>query len=536
MADIADADLPVFPFRINWKNGIAERLEWKTDVLKDFAGNEQRRGLRLTPRREFEVTLTVWDAERSFLDLWLHRMLSQEFLFPVWHDSVRASLPAPQGQDTIWVDTRGLEFQIGSYGLLRGPTALLSERIEIAEVYDDRIVAAANLVLDWPKGTRVEPLLRGRMTEQTRASLSGGRAGDTQAVFQTTREAPYSLGAAPADQYAALPVMMPPPNRSEQIDMNYIWSFFESDSMSGRSYRRSDEKRSMIAQKHSWFLHGRAAKAAFRSLLYRLKGSLMPFWLPTFNHDLQMAVDTAPGASTLEIDAIGFSYTGGPTSGREYIVIDTVTQGRIYRRVTGTAAAPNGRERLVVDAPFAGGLLRQNVNYISWIDTARLENDRLELTHVNAADGVTTVSAIMRTFRNGPDGVMVNLNSQGNASDTLPAAIAKGITIAGFEPSDLLRLTMPPGQAYSAWSPWGVPPKTVPNTGSWTDFYVAKDGDPDRVVRLGSTTIYDGYEAARSAFQPTILTGAASYTFFIMDSPFGDNSGGLSIKVSVLGE
>lgn len=399
MAEIADADLPVFPFKVNWENGISERLEWKTDILTDLVGNEQRRGLRLHPRRDFEVTLTLWDAERSFLDLWLHRMVGSEFLFPLWHDSVRSTQEAAQAQKTIWVDTQGLEFQVGSYALLRGLTAMSFERVEIAAVHADRIVAVDDLVGTWPKGTRVEPLVRGWMTDQTRMSLVSSKAAQTQAEFQTTRAQLYDEGVDSADQYLDLPVLTQQPNRSDAMDVRQTWAFFESDSGSGRRYRKSEEGRARLSQKHSWFLRGRTNKAAFRSLLYRLNGPLGAIWLPTFNEDMTLAQDAEPGDASIYINEIGFAYTGGPTSGREYIVIHTTT-GRLYRKVTGTAIAPAGQERLVLDEPLPDGLTRQSVRIISWIDTARLENDRVEFNHINAADGMSTVSSIFKTFRN----------------------------------------------------------------------------------------------------------------------------------------
>lgn len=402
MAEIADANLPTFPFRVNWKAGVAERLEWKTDVLGDFLGNEQRRALRLTPRREFEVTLTLWDADRAFWDLWLHRMAGVEFLFPVWHDSVRASQDAPQGQKTIWADTRGLEFQIGSYGLLRGLTAQSFERFQIAEVYDDRIVTVANLVLAWPKGTRVEPVLRGRLTDQTNVKPVSTRASETQAVIQCVREQPYGEGVDSWDQYMGMPVLAITPNRSEDLSSSFDWAFSESDSLSGRRFRKSDTGRASVHQKHTWLLKGRTAKVLFRQLCYRLRGSAKAFWLPTFNDDLALSRNAGVAATSIYVKAMGFAYTGGPTSGREYVCVQKRDGTRLYRRITGTAASGSvTEERLVLDAPLPGGLTMGEVSRISWMDTARFENDRIEMSHVNAADGATTVAGVFQTFRHG---------------------------------------------------------------------------------------------------------------------------------------
>lgn len=401
MADLPDAALPVCPFRVNWRDGVTERLEWKTDTQADFLGNEQRRALRLTPRREWEVTLSLWDGERAFWDLWLHRLGGTEFLFPLWHDSVRAAQEAAQGDSEVRVDTRALEFTAGSYALLRGPTALSCQRVLVQEVHDDRIVLSEPLAVAWPKGTRVEPLVRGRLSEQNDVKAITSRVSETTVVFEGTRAQPYALGVDSWDQFLGVPVLPTGPNRSEEVSAQFAWAFSESDSETGRRYRKSDSGRAFVQQKHSWLLRGRTAKSEFRSLLYRLSGAAGALWLPTFNDDLQMTRDTPDGVMSLYVRNIGWSYTGGATSGREYVVIELVGGTRIFRRITGTAASGNpAEERLLVNAAFPGGLLRSAVRRISFMDTARLQNDRVEFKHVNAADGASTVSSIFQTFRN----------------------------------------------------------------------------------------------------------------------------------------
>ncbi len=398
MAEIADSALPVLPFRVNWKNGIAERLEWKTNILADFKGNEQRQAARLTPRREFEVTISLWGEDRQFWDLWLHRMVGTECMIPLWHDSVRATQAVTQGQRTIRLDTRGLEWEIGSYGLLRGLTAISSERFQVAEVHDDRLVAVAPIGAQWPKGTRVEPLRRGRMTDQTDVSIKNDRVSEATATFQLTTGQPFSTGVDDMDQYAGMPVVTRQPNRSESINMQYLWSSAEADNEIGRRYRKSDTGRAMVHQKHAWFLRGRAAKRDFRSMMYRLRGAQVPFWLPTFNSDMTPSRNTA--GTSLYVKAFGFAYTGGVTSGRDRICVRLRDGTCLYRRITGTAVSGNlSEERLVLDAALPP-LRPDQIALVSWMDAARFENDRIEFNHVNAADGVSTVVGMLQTFRN----------------------------------------------------------------------------------------------------------------------------------------
>lgn len=136
--------------------------------------------------------------------------------------------------------------------------------------------------------------------------------------------------------------------------------------------------------------------------------------------------------------------------------------------------------------------------------------------------------------------VVVNINSVTNAGTTNTAAFAAGVTISGYSPTDVLEVTLPTGQTYVAWSPWGRPSPAGYHEGSVNIFRVYKDGSSTNYVDLGTGASggygpYDGYEAARAAFGTAFLTGASSYTFAIFDNPITDNTGGISASVRVAG-
>ncbi|AGF89702.1 hypothetical protein SP099_00290, partial [Salmonella phage FSL SP-099] len=59
---------PVFLPLPNWKDGVTERIEWQTDVMISESGAEQRRPIRLHPRRSFEATFLRWEEKRTLLD------------------------------------------------------------------------------------------------------------------------------------------------------------------------------------------------------------------------------------------------------------------------------------------------------------------------------------------------------------------------------------------------------------------------------------------------------------------------------------
>jgi hypothetical protein len=134
---------------------------------------------------------------------------------------------------------------------------------------------------------------------------------------------------------------------------------------------------------------------------------------------------------------------------------------------------------------------------------------------------------------------IVDLSSTANGSTTAAGGISVGETISGFDPSDIIRVTLPTGQTWVAWSPWGEPEHTGVGSGSQNRFYVIPDGVADDMFMVGDQVFntgsgafgYDGYEAARAAFGTRTFTGGSEYHLFFLDDPVNDNSGGLSILV-----
>lgn len=108
---------------------------------------------------------------------------------------------------------------------------------------------------------------------------------------------------------------------------------------------------------------------------------------------------------------------------------------------------------------------------------------------------------------------------------------ADSIPVGGFAADDVIRLSLPSGQTYTAWKyDSGLP---------WVnEFDVQIGSDSFRVNQNGLTVSslshapfgFDTDEEARAAFGYQFITGATSYDFYICDLP-GDNSGGVSVLI-----
>lgn len=100
-----------------------------------------------------------------------------------------------------------------------------------------------------------------------------------------------------------------------------------------------------------------------------------------------------------------------------------------------------------------------------------------------------------------------------------------GVLLSGLDPAVAYTLSMPAGLTYVAWRPNTV---STPNRYLNDLRVTSAAGD----ASYGSAADFATAAAARAAFPGGTITGHASYTFWIYDTPTTDNDGGLSVTLT----
>ncbi len=387
--------LPVWTIRPNWRGGITERLEWKTDVLQSDTGVEQRRSVRVSPRRSLEFTVNPTRGQRTFLDLALHRLGAVEWLLPLWHDQGTLAVAALAGQKTIAFDNRWREHNPGGKALLYvGPQQWVV--IDINAQDDAGLYAVANLAATWPKGTKVYPLRRALLDERTSVANLTSRVGQSQVLF-TINEANDYPEVMPADAvFGGMPVMTIEPNRTAEIKLEHNRLTDEQDGEIGLRYRTDDAGRAFGVQSYNWQVRGREAQARFRSMLYWLRGRQRSIYLPSFNDDLLLTKPAAAGARSVTIEQAGIGYVGqgSPIPGRARFWTGKEMVLHSAMGVAGSMA----EEVLTIGTPLVGSYA-PGASW-SFMEAARLASDNLEIMHHADSDGMLECSAGFQTFAN----------------------------------------------------------------------------------------------------------------------------------------
>lgn len=391
---IPDSALPVWTVRPDWKNGILERLEWLTDVIKSDYGTEQARALRLSPRRTFEVGFLLTDQERVLVDLWLHRMGSTEFMVPLWHDHAILDSTVGIGAAVLSCDTRYREFEVGGFALVVGADAFSCDRLPITAISDTQIVVGGGGVTrSYAAGTAIHPLRRARIADESAVPALTSRVGQGTLKFELNQANDLADEGVWAATYAGYPIILDEPNRREDLALNYQRNRITIDNEVGLREIGDDAGRAFTIQKHLTLLVGREEHHAFRQMIYRLRGQQGRVWIPTFNDDVELARDRLAYEALLDIKQIGYGYTGGAVGGRQHILI-----GNVGHKIVGTAAAPTSdEERLTLAAPLGADIAAGAFG--SFMDTCRLASDAVEIQHVTDSDGVGEATLSFRSFR-----------------------------------------------------------------------------------------------------------------------------------------
>ncbi len=396
---MADIDLPVFSFRANRETPMIERLSFLTDVLRAQEGAEQRRSLRLTPRRGFSGDLLLTGAERTFFDLFNNRLAGQEMMVPLYWDVVPIASATVAGfTSRIAFNTVGHEFAVG-LAILQ-VDALRYEVVEIVAVDPAGIDLAQPTDSAWPAGTRLFPLRRALLNEVGAATHHSASVQTVTVTIGLTVANPRTPPADLSVVYQGLPVLLTEPNWSERLTTTYERLTTRLDNEFGLPFQVDALNRALAGQSHRWFLNGRQALASYRDMLYQRRGRAIAFWCPTFKADIELRAAALSAATQLVITNVGMVYVGGPTAGREYISIRHST-GTIFRRIV--SALPGlvaGTERINLDSPIGLDLSPGQVRKISFMEASRFDQDDFEIVHHSGADGMHECNAVIRNFVN----------------------------------------------------------------------------------------------------------------------------------------
>ena len=380
--------IQVFPFFINWSDGVQERLEWLTDVLTSAEYFTQRRQLRLHPRRYLSSEILLDNRDRQAFDMAIFGWGGRDWLVPIWFEIQQLNSATNAGQDFIACDTQFLDFSDGGNALLIGETIRDYEAVEIAEVQETGLLLARNLVKSWPVLSRIYPARTGRLVAQPRLNRKNDAVQKTDVEFMLTEVSSWPA-VMPATTYLGYPVLTSKPAETNDLTSTFQRILTTLD-ISGAIPVVSDATAmAMPLLEHADVLVGREEKAAYRSFVYALAGRSAAIWVQTFADDL---TPISFSSDAISIENIGAARYALGQPGRRHIAIELHTGEQLYRQISSIVEIDENTELVSLNSSFDPVISALEVARISWLFLAAKSSDTVEFKHETDSHGLCTTT------------------------------------------------------------------------------------------------------------------------------------------------
>ena len=387
-----------FPWRIDWADGVREKLTWATSIAQSKSGAEQRRAMRLVPRRNLSANLFLDKRERQFFDLAMFGWSARVWAIPVWFEIQLITSSVAAGSMEILCDTANRDFRANGLAILLSETAFHFETVEVLSVSPTKITLKRELLQSWPAGTRLYPARTARLEQVPSIRRKTDTLQSTSVDFVMTEPCEWPA-VAPVTTYRGRPVFDAVPNESEDLTSQFQRLLLQLDNGSAAPVVTDTANLAFFINQHSWMLYGRAEQAAARSFFYFMSGRLKSVWIPTHADDLTLVAVVSNTATTMDVAWCGYARFGQVKTGRKDIRIQLRNGTVFYRRITAAAEISADVERLQFDSVLGVQVFPEDVMRISWLMLMRGDSDSIEIQHVTDSDGLATTQQIFRSVR-----------------------------------------------------------------------------------------------------------------------------------------
>lgn len=385
-------------FAPDWADGVLERLTASTGIMQSESAVEQRRAIRLAPRREFEVPILLEGRERQLLDQALFGWGDRIWAIPIWPDIQLLATSVPVDAVFIPCAVQHLDFRAGGLALLRGDDAFTYEAIEVEGVTALGLELARATQQTWPAGSRLYPVRTAQLLEPPTPKKLTDQLISAQVRFLVMEPCDWPEQM-PATLYRGRPVWDRRPDDSEDLTNAAERLMLSLDSGLGIPQFTDTANRALALLGQRWIDQGRAQRAALRSFIYAMRGRQKTVWVPTHMSDLSLIAAAASTATSIDIANVGYTRFASAKAGRRDIRIELHDGSVFFRRITASTELSADIERLAIDEAFGRVVLPSEVMRISWMSLCRFNGDSIEIEHQTDSEGVASCSMVFKEVR-----------------------------------------------------------------------------------------------------------------------------------------
>lgn len=377
LADI----LPIEP-----NEGINERFEWKTDILQNYDGTEQRIALRPRPRRTFEVSMTlIDDVDRKKLYDKIFKTAALTVIAPSYQYQSRLKKKTVIADNKLYTNPKRADLRQDENVIVftkKGEAFLF----KIAAVNEDHVVITTAFSQVIPAGSVVSGGFAGRFPNKSGLSMNaiGGQSSLKIELVDSRDQLPYPSAGISLPTIKGKPMLLRNPLADGETAETFDVGLETIDNETGKPQFYTAWTQPFVegARKYLCQTLLEPQELEFwRTFLQYCRGQQRAFYTPTYRQDLKRVEGTDFLVSQIEVEGSDYA--------TQYFASETYRQLQIETSV-GTFEVEvenvenNGTSTtLNFTAPIDADLTDAEIYRISYLMLVRLGSDTVTLTHNN---------------------------------------------------------------------------------------------------------------------------------------------------------
>ena len=391
----------VWPFRPDFASPWRVSYEFKTEVITSRSGVEQRRALRIRPRKTIEFKATT--KGDSFIDLkrMLTRWQNGRFILPEISRKIAVTTDIASGTSVIPVSEVPFWAVAGRDIIIQRPISPYKweqsvHGIQSVNVGTNTITITNATDFDWTAGTAVHPALLCLMEPETSLTSITSTVGEINVRFSVdpTYE-PNPINPTTFTTFDGREVITKSPNWSSNPVTDFIYPYEQVDFGRGAIETIRPILFSTQSRRMTYLSRTSADAEEMLAQFMRAKGQRSEFFTDSGEPDIIPSVETPAGNNIIRV------------AGRDVFdtyANDTVHKALLFKMVDGTnhytkvqSITLDGSDSLITVVSAVGQTVSSStIVRISWVRLSRHATDSLSLEWVT--ESVAQTQLTMRTL------------------------------------------------------------------------------------------------------------------------------------------
>jgi hypothetical protein len=364
------------------EQGMIERLEWKTDVLRSINGKTQRSSVRRNPRRRlsFDIVATT-EQELRELSATLAGRMTAPVVLPLWAEHMTLTADYAGG-DTIFADCSFAEIVEGDSLYVERRDRSYAELARVTEVNRGAgtFTLSNALTASFSAGDVCYPAVSAWLPDGTainRHQTAAGRI--TLEALVTQRQELVGHGAT-VSTYEGLPLLERRPLANGTVSESYATNGQRLD-FGGSIVLASPEALATITRSRQYWIEDQADLQFFRAFLAQVRGRAREFYVPTYRPNFIPLEQPENGETdvVIEAEASQFQFWIDQTNRRDVYLERTDRTGEVLR-VSGITDQGDNTLRVSFSSPIMAEGLAPILSF-SIVERARLATDGVQIMH-----------------------------------------------------------------------------------------------------------------------------------------------------------